>query len=75
MNTLSGAVNPVWIRLPKAGHLCPHSGMGRTYLHGLIAEGKVKSFSLRKPGQVRGVRLISYESLMDYISKAAAEAS
>jgi hypothetical protein len=49
--------------------------MGRTYLHGLIAEGKVKSFSLRKPGQVRGVRLISYESLMDYISKAAAEAS
>lgn len=62
-----GCIKPTWIRLPKNGHICPYSGMTRSYLHGLVAEGKIKSFSLKKPGQSRGVRLISYDSLMAYL--------
>ena len=46
-------------------------GIGRTKLFELIADQKIKSVSLRKRGQVRGPRLISYDSLNSYLNSLA----
>ena len=58
---------PEWIRLPKEGMSCPYSGLSRSYLSNLLRSQAVKSNVLRNPGAIRGVRLISYDSLMAYI--------
>ena len=63
----SSASRPEWIRVPKVGTVCQHSGLSRSYLHSLIKDGQVESVSLRKRGSKFGVRLVSYDSLMAYI--------
>jgi len=67
-------VKPEWIRLPKPAHQCPHSGLSRSKLNELILGPKppVRSVCLRKRGQVRGTRLISYDSLMAYLNSLSA---
>ncbi len=69
---------PEFIRLPKNGSNCPYTGLSRTSLNELILPNKkndnkpqVKSFSLKKKHQLRGIRLISYSSLVDYLSTFA----
>lgn len=57
-----------WIRLPKKGY-CPFCGLSRSHLFTLIQEGKVKSRSLRKPGNTRGPRLIYLPSVFEYIEQ------
>ncbi len=66
---------PVYIRLPKAGDLCPRTGLTRSMLNELILPSErndfappVKSKSLRKIGQMRGVRLILWESLRAHLA-------
>jgi hypothetical protein len=61
---------PEWIRLPKEGSNCPFSGLSRSYLADLVRRRVVPSKALRRPGTVRGVRLICYAGLMDYIRNA-----
>ena len=61
---------PEWIRLPKEGSTCPFSGLSRSYLADLVRRRVVPSKALRRPGSVRGVRLICYAGLMDYIRNA-----
>ena len=61
------ASRPEWIRVPKVGTICPHSGLSRSFVHSLIKGGLVESRSLRKRGAKTGVRLVSYDSLMAYI--------
>ena len=63
----SSASRPEWIRVPKVGTVCPHSGLSRSFVHSLIKEGDVVSWSMRKRGAKHGVRLVSYDSLMAYI--------
>lgn len=53
---------------------CPHSGLTRSALNALILPGRensyrpaVKSKVHAQPGKKRGVRLIEYSSLMDYL--------
>ena len=65
---------PEFIRLPRRGQ-CPHSGLSRSYLNGLILPNQengnnppVRSVCLRKLGRLRGVRLISLPSLIDYVN-------
>lgn len=41
---------------------------GRTFLFSLIAEGVIRSVSLKKRGGVRGIRLISRASLDGYLA-------
>jgi hypothetical protein len=67
-------LRPEFIRLPKPGHLCPHTGMSRSALNDLILPTEnngnkppVKSFVLRKRGAKTGIRLIDYASLADHI--------
>ncbi|NWK55652.1 helix-turn-helix domain-containing protein [Verrucomicrobiaceae bacterium N1E253] len=61
---------PEWLRLAQATAIF---GVGRSKLYELIKDGKVKSTSLRTRGQVKGTRLISYDSLSDYIEKSASQ--
>jgi hypothetical protein len=66
-------VRPEFIRLPKSG-LCPWTGLSRAKLNELIlptaTNGKkppVKSVCLRKPGAIKGARLIHLQSLLAYL--------
>ena len=57
---------PVWIRAPKSGpeHYC---GLSRAKLYELTAAGRIRSISLREPGQVKGVRLFELASVLSYL--------
>ena len=66
-------LRPEWIRLPKEGSTCPFSGLSRSYLADLVRRREVPSKALRRPGTVRGVRLICYEGLMAYIRNSQGE--
>ncbi len=64
---------PEFIRIPKSGP-CPHTGLCRSTMYGLLIPTEeneytppVKSVSLRKRGQVKGTRLVVYQSLIDYL--------
>jgi len=63
-----------FIRLPKTGTLCPFTGLTRSKMNALVLacpandhKPPVKSVCLRQRGAVKGVRLIVYRSLMDYL--------
>jgi len=43
------------------------SGIGRTSLYSLIGQGKIRTINLRKPGAIRGRRLIHLASLREYL--------
>src|SRR5262245_48677427 len=67
-------IRPEFIRLPKTGTVCPHSGLSRSTLNSLIlgcaANGykpPVRSHVLRQHGRLKGIRLIDFESLCSYI--------
>ena len=66
----SSSSRPEWIRVPKVGTVCPHSGLSRAFIHKAIKEGLVASTSIRRRGARTGIRLVSYDSLMAYIRKA-----
>jgi hypothetical protein len=66
---------PEFIRLPKPGKHDPFTGLSRSALNILICPCKendfrplVRSCTLRRKGTMRGVRLVDYQSLMDYIN-------
>ena len=57
---------PVWVRAPKAG---PEyfTGFSRSKLYELQSLGKIKSRSIREPGQIKGTRLFHLRSILDFI--------
>lgn len=59
-----------WIRLPTRGQ-CPHSGLSRAAYYELIKENKIRTANLRKPGALRGIRLVWLPSIMSYINRFA----
>jgi hypothetical protein len=61
-----------WIRIPSKGY-CPNTGLSRSHLFQLIAEGKIRSRALVKPGNTRGVRLVWLPSVFEYIENAGVE--
>jgi|LakMenEpi03Aug12_release.lakeMendotaPanAssembly.Ray.scaffolds.fasta_scaffold2735060_1 hypothetical protein len=63
-----GELKPEWIR-PK--DVPRFFALGRTKIYELLAEGKVRSVSLKKRGQKHGTRLISYDSLSAYLESLA----
>ena len=60
-------LKPEWIKVPAAVRL---SGIGRSSIYELIKANRIKSFSIRKRGSQHGSRLISYDSLIDYMETA-----
>ncbi len=65
---MKSAPRPEWLR-PK--DIPKYFGIGRSKTYELIADGKVKSVSLRQRGQKHGTRLISYDSLAAYLESLA----
>ena len=63
----------------KAHHLRPEFlrvddairifGIKKTKLYEWLGSGQIKSVSIRERGAARGVRLIDYESLLEFINK------
>ena len=69
------SVKPEWLRLPAPGERCRYTGLSRSTLNELTIPGRtngemppVKSVVLRKRGALRGIRLISYDSLMHFLA-------
>lgn len=65
---------PEWIRLPKPGERCIYTGLSRSTLNELTIPSDandyrppVRSAVIKKRGAMRGIRLISFDSLMHYI--------
>jgi hypothetical protein len=65
---------PEYIRLPKPGKRCRLTGLSRTTLAELAVPSEmngykppVKSVLIRKRGSLRGIRLINFDSLLDYL--------
>ena len=87
MNKLTniGSINPnlnvdrpEWLRLPQPGQRCRFTGLSRSNLNELCIDGPVncyrapvKSVVLKKRGAMRGIRLISYDSLMAHLESLA----
>lgn len=74
----SEAAKPEWLRLPAPGARCRFTGLSRSTLNELTIAGPandgvppVKSVVLRKRGALRGIRLINYDSLMQYLAELA----
>jgi len=65
-NTYDG-LRAEFVRLPKPSTTCPITGLSRSGMWGLIAEGHVKSVCLRKVGAAKGTRLVHLRSLLDYL--------
>lgn len=63
-----GEPKPEFLR-PAAA--CRVFSIGRTKIYELIADGKIASVSMRKRGQRHGTRLISYDSLKNYLQSLA----
>ena len=59
-----------WLRVEEAVRT---RGISRSLLYEMFRDGKVKSSALRKPGNIRGIRLISAESLDAYIESHVEE--
>jgi hypothetical protein len=55
------ALNPRWLTIPSA---VKYSGLSRSRLYELLAQGRIKSIYLKSHnGALRGVRLVDRESI------------
>ena len=59
-----------WIRIPTRGH-CPHAGLSRAAYYELIKANKIRTANIRKPGALRGTRLVWLPSIMAYLDRFA----
>lgn len=57
-----------WLRVAEA---LKWTGWSKPTLYTLINNGKVKSVSLRQRGQVRGTRLVNFDSLRSFLNSIA----
>ncbi len=67
-------IKPEFIRLPKSGTRCLHTGLSRSKLNQLVLPCKENDFKppveskvLRSRGTIRGTRLIVFDSLINYL--------
>lgn len=67
---INQSIKPEWVRIPEAVRCF---GLSRSSLYELISANTIQSTALKKRGAVRGIRLISYDSLASYIERAASE--
>jgi hypothetical protein len=72
---VGAADKPEFLRLPKPRTRCVYSGLSRTGLAELAVPSKandwrppIRAVEIRKRGATRGVWLIRYDSLMQYLS-------
>jgi hypothetical protein len=62
---------PVWLRIPSAVQVF---GIGRSRIYELIRDQKIISKVLKqRRDSKRGIRLVSYDSLLEYINNGGSE--
>jgi hypothetical protein len=73
-DTHAGIVNlePRWLKVNAA---VSYSGISRAVLYRILAEGRIRSSSLRSRGALRGIRLIDKASLDAYIESYATKSA
>jgi len=59
---------PVWIRAPKTGAET-YTGLTRSFLYQLAAQGLIRTVSIREPGKERGCRLFHLRSILEFIER------
>jgi hypothetical protein len=57
---------PLWIRAPAKGPEY-YTGFSRSKLYELVRDGKIRSVSIREPGQEKGTRLFELKSILAFI--------
>jgi hypothetical protein len=62
----SASQRPEFFRLPKAGG-DPYFGLGRSYYYEGEKNGHWRLIRLRKRGKLRGVTLVPYDAVADFI--------
>jgi hypothetical protein len=60
--------HPEWLRVREA---CDYSRLSKAKLYQILNRGLIKSVSLRERGMIRGTRLISFDSLRDFLESRA----
>ena len=58
------------IRLPTRGR-CPHTGLSRAAYYELIKASRIRTANLKRPGALRGTRLVWLPSIMTYLDRFA----
>jgi hypothetical protein len=66
-----GGALPLWIRAPAKGSEY-WTGFSRSKLYELAKGGKMRSVSIREPGQEKGTRLFELKSILAFIDSQAA---
>src|SRR6266700_1842464 len=68
-----GSISPrvEFFRLPAPGKRDPLFGLSRGWYYKAAALGEIKMIAVRQRGALRGVRLVVYDSVADYIRRAA----
>ena len=64
-----------FFRLPAPGKRDPHFGLSRGWYYKAAALGEIKMVAVRQRGALRGVRLVVYDSVTDYIRRAMSHAN
>ena len=60
-----------FFRLPGPGKRDPHFGLSRSWYYKAATTGEIKMVALRHRGALRGVRLVVYDSVADFVRRAA----
>lgn len=69
------AIVPIWIRVPRPGEACPHTGLARSTMLSLVLPCVANGFAppvrskllLSRPNAKRGTRLVDFDDLCRYI--------
>lgn len=64
----AAALPQEWLRISEA---VQYSRLSKPTLYGLINRGLIKSVSLRERGQIKGTRLVSFDSLRAFLESRA----
>jgi hypothetical protein len=59
-----------FFRLPAPGKRDPYFGLSRGWYYKTAALGEIKMIAVRQRNALRGVRLVVYDSVADYIRRA-----
>lgn len=59
---------PEWLRVSEA---CKYSRLSKPKLYDLMNRQLIKSVSLRERGQIKGTRLVSFDSLRQFLESRA----
>ena len=61
-----------FFRLPTPGKRDPFFGLSRGWYYKAAAVGEIRMVAIRNRGAMRGVRLVAYDSVLDYIRRSMA---